>query len=74
MKSVRFDARAPATSAPAHNARRVRALNTTTEAALTTPAMLELAGLRGANAALPENLRLAMASPLRGARLCAAGR
>lgn len=67
VKSLRFDARAMPTSAPAHNARRVKALGSDTEAALTTPAMLELAGVGGTNAALPTNLRMAMASPLRGA-------
>ncbi len=63
-KSIRLDARAPSSSKPVYEARRRHALNTQTEAALTTKMMQSFAGGDGK---LSSEMISELASPLRGA-------
>ncbi|MBS1148939.1 MAG: hypothetical protein H6Q89_637, partial [Myxococcaceae bacterium] len=62
--SIRLDARAPSSTKPVYEARRRHALNTPTEAALTTKMMQSYAGGAGK---LSSNMVAELASPLRGA-------
>lgn len=62
VRDIRADAMAPSTSQPIAEARRKRALNSPTEAALLTPMMQAFAG---SPKQLPAEAVLALASPLR---------
>ncbi len=64
LAEVRFDAKQAATTRATYDARRKRALNTPTEASLTTRTMQQLAGN---SSTLDTGSMMALASPLRGA-------
>lgn len=64
LAEVRFDAKQAATTRATYDARRKRALDSPTEAALTTRTMQQLAG---SAASLDTGSLLALSSPLRGA-------
>ncbi len=65
LSEIRFDAMQPSSMRVTYDARRKRALNTPTEAALTTRAMQQLAGHNAAK--LDTGSLMALSSPLRGA-------
>ncbi len=65
LSEVRFDAKQASTTRATYDARRKRALNSPTEAALITRSMQQLAG--NAAAGLDTSSMLALSSPMRGA-------